>query len=364
MKKKIVYLFGSGASHAVINSIDSNKQLLTSDIRQKIAEKGKDIKLTGMPANIWNELMDPSVDIEHLISILDTNYHYKSTQKIREYYHDAIISLSRDVLENIEKPISNRNEKPVFDPNLYSILIDSHSIKDIREKVICLLTLNYEDILEKALKAHLNIDADYLIEKSTKNSKKRIPVLKLHGSFNWKNTRPIKVKKAHEMTSGEALWIPPGIDKKKETYPFNVLWGKAFEYLMECNTLRVVGCSLSRNDWGLIPMIYTAMRLSEKINFFEIEIIDFIDVGEKVKKDYPYLRIKSIAEIEEFKKYLVELFSFDYKNPIPNYVKEYISSNASKKINIFEWWLKAKRLELLDADINIATRKNYFNNFI
>ena len=355
MKKKIVYLFGSGASHAVINSIDSNKQFLTSDIRQEISEKGRTVKQTGIPKNIWNELMDPRVDIEHLISILDTNYHYKSTQKIREYYHDAIINLSREVLGNIEKS--------VFQPNLYSILIDSHNIKNHGEKVICLLTLNYEDILEKALKAHLNIDANYLIEKSKKNSKKQIPVLKLHGSFNWKNTRPIKVRNAHEMTSGEVLWIPPGIDKKKETYPFNILWGKAFEYLMDCNTLRVVGCSLSRNDWGLIPMIYTAMRLSEKINSFEIEIIDFVDVGEKVKKDYPYLVIKSIIEIKEFREYLIDYFLLDVSKPIPQYVIDYISSYAPKIINVFEWWLKAKKFELLKKSVNITTKTKYFENF-
>ncbi|MBN1970872.1 MAG: hypothetical protein JW870_16005 [Candidatus Delongbacteria bacterium] len=78
--KRIVYLFGSGASHAVINALDPSKRFLTADIRQKIHENEIDTKINYLPIEIWNELMDPKVDIEHLISILDTNYHYELSQ--------------------------------------------------------------------------------------------------------------------------------------------------------------------------------------------------------------------------------------------------------------------------------------------
>lgn len=355
-KKKVVYLFGSGASHAVINAIDPSKQLLTSDIRQKIGEINKPPNVTDIPARVWNELMDPDVDIEHLISILETNYHYDSTQKIRKYYHDAILNLSKEILENIEKP--------EYKPNLYSILFDLHSVRGLMETVSCIMTLNYENILEQALKFHLNIEVDYLVEKKKKKSGiKTIPILKLHGSFNWKNTRPISIGKAYKMQSSDTLWIPPGLDKKKETYPFNILWGKAFEYLMSCNILRVVGCSLSRNDWGLIPLIYTALRLSEKKKTFEIEIIDFVDIGEKVGRDYPYLNIKSTIEINEFKNYLIDVYTLSASDPIPEYIKSDMSSDASKKVNIFEWWLKSKRFDLQSEGIDISTRKKYFENF-
>lgn len=356
MKKRIIYLFGSGASHAVINSIDPTKQFLTSDIRQKIGEIKKKNKVNDIPKIVWNELMDPNVDIEHLISILETNYHYYSTQKIREYYHDAIIILSKEILENMGKP--------AYKPNLYSVLFDLHSVKGLPEKVSCIMTLNYEDILEQALKSHLNVYTDYLIDKRTKKKgTRKIPFLKLHGSFNWKNTRPISVQEANKMQSRDALWIPPGIDKKKETYPFSILWGKAFDYLMTCDILRVIGCSLSRNDWGLIPMIYTTMRLSEKKQAFEIEIIDFMDVGERIKQSYPYLKIKSIYDIREFKDYLIDVYSLKISDPIPEYVKQFISSDASKRINIFEWWLKSKRFNLRSEGIDIRTRKKYFENF-
>lgn len=138
------------------------------------------------------------------------------------------------------------------------------------------------------------------------------------------------IKNAQKLKSSDALWIPPGVDKKKENFQFNFLWGKAFDFLMECNVLIVIGCSLSRNDWGLIPMIYTALRLSGNNSTFEIEIIDFLDKGQKIKDDYPYLKIKTIIEITEFKNYLIDVYKLK-SSDIPQYVMNDISSDASKK---------------------------------
>lgn len=354
--KKVIYLFGSGATHAVINSIDPTKQLLTPDIRQKIREKESEILNKKIETEIWNELMDPTVDIEHLISVLETNYHYSSAQKIKEYYHDAIISLSKDFILNV-----NHIDHT---PNLYTILFDLHSVSDLEEKVISVFTLNYEDLLERSLKEQLNINTNYLVGGiANRKRKKEIPIIKLHGSFNWKNTRPVSFGDTNNIDSAEALWIPPGVDKKKENYPFNILWGKAFEFLMDCDILRVIGCSLNRNDWGLIPLIYTAMRLSKKESQFDIEIIDFIDVGESVKKSYPYLNLKTILEVKEFNDYLIDYYLLKADSMIPQYVEDDLSSNASKKVNIFEWWLKAKRFELQHAGKNFKTRKQFLSNF-
>lgn len=353
--KKIIYLFGSGATHAVINSIDPSKQLLTPDIRQNIREKEAKLLGVEIQPEIWNELMDPAVDIEHLISVLETNYHYSATQKIKEYYHDAIVSLSQEFIAKI-------NESANI-PNLYSILFDLHSIKELEEKVTSVFTLNYEDLLEQSLKSQLNIDTNYLVGKTRVRKKgKQIPIIKLHGSFNWKNTRPVSFANTKKIKGADALWIPPGVEKKKENYPFNILWGKAFEFLMDCDVLRVVGCSLNRNDWGLIPMIYTAMRLTGNNPQFDLEIIDFLDVGIKIKTAYPYLNIKTIIEMKGFNDYLIDFYSLP-SSDVPQYVKDNISSDASKKVNIFEWWLKSKRFELQKDRKNIRTRKRYLLNF-
>ena len=131
---------------------------------------------------------------------------------------------------------------------------------------------------------------------------------------------------------------------------------------MECDVLRVIGCSLNRNDWGLIPLIYTSLRLSRKNSPYEIEIIDFLDKGEKIKNDYPYLNIKSLIEIPEVISYLNDVY--DLKNTtIPKFVKDDLSSDASKKLNIFELWLKAKRFDRQAARRSLSTRKRFFENF-
>ncbi len=355
-EKKIIYLFGSGATHAVINSIDPTKQLLTADIRQKIGEREQQLKGIEIKTEIWNELMDPAVDIEHLISILETNHHYSSSQKIRGLYHQAIVDLSNEAITKIHERINT--------PNLYSILFDLHNVKDLQEKVIGVFTLNYENFLEQTLKKHLGISVNYLVgKKSKRNTNREIPVLKLHGSFNWKNTTPVSFGEMDKIREADALWIPPGVDKKKESYPFNFLWGKAFEFLLDCNILRVIGCSLSRNDWGLIPMIYTAMRLSGNNPKFEVEIIDFLDKGSKIQTDYPYLNIKTIIEIKEFKKYLDDSYRLPKSSSVPDYVRDDISSDASKRVNIFALWLKAKRFDLQRAGKNVRTAKQYFPDF-
>ena len=79
-------------------------------------------------------------------------------------------------------------------------------------------------------------------------------VIKLHGSFTWTDSWP--VRRSRRLKSPDPLWIPPGIQKAKERYPFNILWGLAREQL-ECDILRVVGCRLSASDWDLISLIFS-----------------------------------------------------------------------------------------------------------
>lgn len=52
------------------------------------------------------------------------------------------------------------------------------------------------------------------------------------------------------------------------------------------------------------------------------------------------------------------------KDPIiPKFVKDNLTSDASKKYNIFELWLKAKKFDLQIAGRNISTRKRFFEKF-
>ena len=346
-QKKVVYLFGAGATHAVIKHANPEKGLMTADIQRQIESRYSG-KKKGVDSRIWNELVSVS-DIEHLISVLEAQYNYSSTDTIRKYYRDALVELSKEF---------SRTPPRI---NLYTVLSDLHeNVNDFPEELSCFITLNYEDLLERSLKTHLQYDADYTI-KTSSGSKNTVGILKLHGSFNWSNNRPIQIRKMTAIPSGNTLWIPPGVEKRKENYPFNMLWGKASECLMECDLVRVIGCSLSRNDWGLVPMLYTAQRFNEQGRNIEIEIIDFVQTGRDIKNNYRYLNVKDITEIDE-------VISF-YKRQFPDasdgeLKREMENQFSNKDMNPFQAWLDAKIDFLVnETGLSINTRKQYVHNF-
>ena len=347
-KKKVVYLFGSGATQAVVKAINPDLGLLTIDIQEEIETN---YSSRGINNTIWNELITKGNDVEHLISVLESQHNYSASEKLRKYYRDAIVNLSEKIPTN-----------PLPD-NLYSILIDLHHIDGLDEELLSFITLNYEDILERTISSHFDYSIDYIIETINKKPKKSstIKVFKLHGSFNWSNSRPISVRKMTALKSKDTLWIPPGVEKRKENYPFNLLWGKAIEDLLNCDMLRIVGCSLSRNDWGLIPVLYTVQRFNENGRGIEIEIIDYPDTTKTIKSTYKYLRTKGLLEIPD-------ILAF-YKNQFhPTSPESLILSEIEKKfsdkdkINPFQEWLDAKADYLINQKIDIKTDHNYLYN--
>ncbi len=227
VKKNVVYLLGSGATHAVVNDLNSDIGLLTRNVKDKfdeIDQKRKEV----IDPRIWDEAVKEDVDIEHLISVIESDYRYHEADALREFYREAITGLASGIDDATKT-------------NLYSVLLDLYNIPDFDEELVCFLTLNYENILEKTIETQFGDLIDYDIQVNpvapttlggTANSKR---VLKLHGSFSWLNDRPVQVKEMGDIGPGKALWIPPGVDKRKDNYPFNLLWGKALEALMSCD---------------------------------------------------------------------------------------------------------------------------------
>ena len=115
-------------------------------------------------------------------------------------------------------------------------------------------------------------------------------LIKLHGSFNWKRGfRSIIVdeEQAKTVEQEEMLWIPPSIEKERDAYPFNLLWGKAFQ-LLDCDVLRIIGCKLSQNDWGLISLLYNTQL--EKGGVFNIELICPHEEGINIRTRVGFLK--------------------------------------------------------------------------
>jgi len=345
-KKKVVYLFGAGATQAVLKSNNPLDGLLTKDIQDKIKNKYTSKVLNG---KIWNELISVT-DIEHLISVLETQHQNSASEKIRKYYRESIIEIAEPISKNPPKK------------NLYSVLIDYYNIKNLDEELLCFITLNYEDILERTIKSLFNREIDYALHSNKiKPRPDAIKVLKLHGSFNWQNTRPIRIKNMTTKNSPNSLWIPPGVEKKKDNYPFNILWGIAIEYLMQCDILRVVGCSLSRNDWGLIPMLYTIQKFNDSLKKIEIEIIDYPATAQNIIENYKYIKFISITDIPEFLGFYKKKLPVASHSDLINEIKAKFSD--TDKSNPFYEWLDAKIDYLIDSGVNIKTENNFVYNF-
>jgi len=356
MPTKVAYLFGAGASQGELSYGDAPKSILMQAIADGIA-----LKMSREPYRrlrvVSNDLVE-GINIEDLITL----YEMSGTRE----YSEIAEKLKTLFRNEIEETIGQLGGS--FTPALFTALIDMHSISRLGEELVLILTTNYEDLIEKAMqlvKGGINYSiktictADYYRIKED-----GVPILKLHGSFNWKNSYPIRVQKKIRKEK-DIIWIPPGVVKKRQYYPFDVVWGRARE-LLECDTLRIIGCSLSRNDWELVSLVHTTQKLrTDRKAPYTIELIDFPDQCEEIKKQHGYLKIKTILEIPEVRQFLIRTYLPSYidAEEVPEERIEGVAKYLDKE-NIFALWLRAKGEKLYYDRVPIRTRKRYFEKFI
>ena len=180
---------------------------------------------------------------------------------------------------------------------LYSALLDMYKVHGCPEELGGILSINYDEYVEAAAEKVYGEAVDYGISVYNGRVGETGPkLLKLHGSFNWKDTWPVE---ASNRALGMPLWIPPGIQKAKESYPFGVLWGLARE-MLNCDVLRIIGCRLSGNDWDLISLLFSTRHAHAKRDKpYTVEIIDCPKQAFGLKEQYPYLGVRSVFEIED-----------------------------------------------------------------
>lgn len=152
------------------------------------------------------------------------------------------------------------------------------------------------------------------------------------------------------------------VEKRRERYPFSIIWGRAREAL-DCDVLRIIGCSLSRNDWHLVSLLYTTQKLNVHRKEYDIELIDYFDKGKEISENYSYLRFHLISEIKEVRKYVIKSFDLDSTSE-EKLSKEIERLLTNKQNNILDIWLRAKGEGLINRGIPMTTKNNYFQNFI
>ena len=284
--QKIVYLLGAGATHAELANLEKDSQsekfekqkgLLISNVSDRVIEKAqlnrkylRDIRMVSA--------MKGSLNIELLISLIENS-------RIRDSEYKTSY-LKRLVREDIEAVLTKSKVKKFY---LHKALLELHEHEKTKEKesLLGFLSLNYDNVLDEAYKIVHKKNPDYSF---LPRENDQIPLLKLHGSFNWEKikirgrTRTIQI-------------IPIGANKNYLHLPYNFIWNRALELLIQCDILRVIGCALSPNDTHLIDLLFKAHL--ERGTAFEIQIISSDKTGDKIQENYGFFpEIKRLSEIE------------------------------------------------------------------
>jgi hypothetical protein len=311
--KRVAYLFGAGATNAELShvGVDIDEDgLLISDVTKRVTIEAKRDPEFLKHSRMFLERAANSSNIELFISLIENNESDIDGASV-------IVDRLKDMVENDIRGILTPDRLTSF--SLHKALFELHD-RDIKETLVGLISLNYDTVLDDAYTIFYR-EPDYCFSFPTSKSEKP-PLLKLHGSFNWEGIEINQRKRRIPI-------IPIGIDKDYLRLPYNFIWGRALEVLAGCDTLRVVGCSLSQNDIPLIDLLFKAHL--EKGTAFEIEVISSEETGQEIKSRYDFFpRITTAEKIEDT-----------------------LMSDVKRSTNVFKEWLKAKGSKLLKTDEDI-----------
>ncbi len=332
--KQIVYLIGAGATQAEADHRGGEKvDLLMKGLSQRILQR----------ANTDRTLKLEEPDIEKLISLLTATGiadYIEEAEALRKAYYEVI-------LENLSK--AGILQKPELAIGLFEM--HNNALFKQFEILSGVISLNHDNLFQVAARnVHGCVNLGFIFEQSCfkRGSIEKVPrVIQLHGSFNWLNALPIRVV---ELTSRnkydpDMLWIPPSILKELKDYPYNKLTGLAYELLLRrCDILRIIGCSLSQNDWNIISLLFNAQykQFFHNRQCFQIQLIMPPESGEEVVKGISYF--KNLFPIQ----YLSDGKFADYKKKK--------TERSPEMSNTFKYWIKAKiKYHINRGEFNLKT---------
>jgi hypothetical protein len=202
-KKRVSYLLGTGASQAELTLQGALKGILMADIVDEIPQDIAKIDPVRF-SDVNDELAIDNTDVEHLITL----YEASGTHKHMDYAR----VLKKCFRKEIEDRINQLGAS--YLPKLLTAMLDMYEIPGNNEELAAIITLNYDDLAERAIQAVKDgINYPMTIENKHSNFKldeNSFPFLKLHGSFNWKNEYPIALEDKIS-DDDDVLWIPPGV---------------------------------------------------------------------------------------------------------------------------------------------------------
>src|SRR6266542_1758899 len=137
----------------------------------------------------------------------------------------------------------------------------------------------HEDPAFQKVYGAVNLGFPFVSPEFTLAGPNSIPLLlQLHGSFTWTFGVPMEVRRMRRESTyhPDTVWLPTTILKESKAYPFNRLAALAYALLVDrCDVLRVIGSSLTQNDWNVLSLIFNAQRHREAVNrsTFKLELI-------------------------------------------------------------------------------------------
>ncbi len=362
--RRVVYLLGAGATQGAVQFAGSTAKLVMPGLIGRLLDRTSEAYMEAFAdhaglKHLVNDVVDDDTDFEHLLTFLEDTPS-RRYQEFAQRLETVFSTVLRKALEDVRSELGEHHSA------LYAALLDMHEVADSGEQLAGFLTLNYDNFLEHAIEHGLGRAIDYGVQTSNPgghDEREPIPVLKLHGSFSWRPSWPVKV--AEEIDAG--LWTPPGIRKAKGEYPFNAIWGTARE-LLDCDVLRIIGCNLGPNDWDLVSLLFTTMHGRESARPYKIEVIGWPEGAARVSETFPYLNVRSLLEIPEIgAQFIAEVLGSDpmeFSDLDETGRERAIEAAGAKITNPFQHWLRLKG-ELMHRDLpSINTDLNLFKRFI
>ncbi len=288
--KRVVYLWGAGATQGEAQNLGADLSLLMRDTEQ--FGEGITSRILNRAGAGARATFGQIADIEKLISLLSmsgVSEHLVLAERMRTHYFEELrFSLSSSgLLEN---------------PQLAIRLLELHNDRKFESEVETLtgvISTNHDGLLQIAFQVvfgEVNLGLSFVsADFAPSSSPSTPPLIQLHGSFTWQFGVPMQVAplRADTEYSSDTVWIPPTTTKEAKSYPFNKLAARAYELLAEqCDVLRVVGASLTQNDWNVLCLIFNAQRHRQSVkgSSFRIELIMPHAAGEWIAADCAYLQ--------------------------------------------------------------------------
>lgn len=325
---RVVYLWGAGATQAEAQRLGSPVNLMMRDsdsgglgLTSRILHRGGDeVSFASPPPN--------KVDVEKLISLLaasgNSSHRNKAEVMRTNYFRELQESLAAAGV--------------LAKPQLAIELLELHAnlaFTEGFEVLTGLITTNHDGLLQRASKAvfgGINVGFEFT-SKTFKDKRTAPPLIQVHGSFSWRFGLPIRIEPLGEKSSPRGtVWIPPSVSKDSKNYPFNRLLGAAYFLLAHrCDLLRIVGMSLTQNDWHILSTVFSAQRHQEALGKtpFRIELIMPPRDCETVMRECAYFRrmipIGQLTDGPAFSNYVDSTKDYsgtDMSNPLRFWLEE------------------------------------------